>query len=141
MVYGIGLFAAIGALLGVGGGGWNPTPALTGLWVTLTVAGGILMNIRSCFCTKICNILMVALFGVGAALAFITTIVVTQIYVTVVRDPTARPDFTDLSVVMEGGTGLVVAGVLSLAGCIMGGLATVYSARSLICCGEGVSSS
>lgn len=137
----MGLFAAVGALLGAGGGGWSPTPSLTALWVTLTVAGAILMNIRSCLCTKACNVLMVILFGVGAALAMITAVLMAHIYVTVVHDPRARPDFTDLSIVMERGTGLVVASALSIAGCVMAALATVYSARSLICCGEGVSSS
>ena len=58
MVQSMGLFAAIGALLGAGGGGVAPTPIMTTLWIVLTVAGAILMNIRACCCTKICNILM-----------------------------------------------------------------------------------
>lgn len=137
----MGLFAAVGALLGVGGGGWSPTPTLTALWVILTVVGAILMNIRSCLCTKACNVLMVVLFGVGAALAIVTAVVLAHIYVTATNDPLARPDFTDLAVVMEGGTGLVVASALSIAGYVMAAFAAVYSARSLICCGEGVTSS
>lgn len=141
MVYSMALFASMGALLGAGGGGWPPTPALTALWVLLTFLGAILMNIRGCFCKKACNVLMIILFGVGTLLGLITTVVMAHIYVTVVKDPLARPDFTNLAIVMERGTGLVVAAVLSIAGWVMAAFATVYSARSLLCCGPGVSSS
>ena len=133
----MGLFAAIGALLGVGGGGWAPTPALTALWVVVAVAGAILMNIRNCFCTKACNVLMIILFGVGAALAVITAIVMTHIYITAVNTPLARPDLTDLTKVMGEKT-VVTTNVLSVAACVVAVLATFYSARSIFCCGEGV---
>ncbi|CDJ38040.1 hypothetical protein, conserved [Eimeria tenella] len=141
MVESMGLYAAIGAFLGAGGGGVSPTPALTTLWVALCVLGAILMNIRACCCEKICNTLMIVLFGVGALLSFITAVVFARIYAAVVADPLGNAEYARLFVVMEAGIGLVVAAVLSLAACVMSLLATAYAARSLICCGDGVSSS
>ncbi|KAL8443480.1 hypothetical protein Emed_006835 [Eimeria media] len=140
MVCGMGLFGAIGAMLGVGGGGASPTPTLAALWVALTVIGAILMNVRACCCTRACNVLMIILFGVGAALSFITTGVMAHIYVTVLRDPYARPDFTHLALLMENGTGLVAAAVICLAAFVMSVFATIYAARTLFCCGGGVTS-
>lgn len=138
MVCSMGLFAAVGALLGAGGGGWSPTPTLTGIWVVLTVVGAILMNLRSCLLTRACNVLMIILFGVGAALALVTAVVMGYIYVTALNDPLSRPDFTSLSMVMERGTGLVTAAALCFGTFAMAAFATIYSARSLLCCGDGV---
>ncbi|KAL8436589.1 hypothetical protein Efla_007054 [Eimeria flavescens] len=141
MVVSMGLFAAIGALMGAGGGGVKPTPTFAALWVLLTIIGAILMNIRGCCCTKACNVLMIILFGVGAGLALITTGVMAHIYLSVLRDQGEKLDFAHLFLVMDRGMGLVAAAVLSLAGLVMALLATFYSARSLLCCGPGVSSS
>ncbi|KAL8269201.1 hypothetical protein Esti_006872 [Eimeria stiedai] len=140
MVCGMGLFGSIGALLAAGGGGTSPTPTLSAMWVALTVGGAILMNIRSCMCTKACNVLMVILFGVGAALAFVTTAVLGYIYVSVLRDADAKPDFTRLALLMERGTGIAAAAALSICAFLMSLFATIYALRSLFCCGGGVTS-
>ncbi|XP_026192876.1 uncharacterized protein LOC113147228 [Cyclospora cayetanensis] len=139
MIFSMGLYGATGAILACGGGGLSPTPALSVLWVTLTVIGAFFMNVRSCFCEKLCNVFMIVLFGVGAALAFITTVVLACIYSTTTRDIDARPEFMLLVQVMQDGKGFFASVGLTAAAFILSLLAALYAARSLLCCGPGVS--